>query len=61
MKANVSEREKSFGRQAIENLAKNSIVNNPESHTNDLDGFMPSWKAWVVLNNIYEDLKKRDK
>ena len=61
MKANVSEREKGFGKLAIENLAKNGIITSPESHLKDLDGYMPSWKAWVVLNNIYEALKKEGK
>lgn len=52
-----TEKEKGYGKAAIENLAKNNVINNPDTHIKDLDGYMPSWKAWVVLNNIYEQLK----
>lgn len=55
--AKATEKEKGYGKMAIENLAKNKIINSPESHLADLDGYMPSWKVWVVLNNIYEALK----
>lgn len=55
--AKATEKEKGYGKMAIENLAKNKIINSPESHLQDLDGYMPSWKAWVILNNIYEALK----
>ena len=52
-----TDKEKGYGKAAIENLAKNNIINSPDAHIKDLDGYMPSWKAWVVLNNIYEQLK----
>lgn len=55
--AKATEKEKGYGKMAIENLAKNKIINSPESHLQDLDGYMPAWKVWVVLNNIYEALK----
>lgn len=55
--AKATEKEKGYGKMAIENLSKNKIINSPESHLQDLDGYMPSWKVWVVLNNIYEALK----
>lgn len=49
-------KEKGYGKEAIENLHKNGVINSTE-HIEDLDGDMPAWKAWVVLNNIYENLK----
>ena len=55
--AKISEQDKKNGKLAIENLGKHGIINSPEKHLADLDGYMPSWKAWVILNNIYEALK----
>jgi hypothetical protein len=52
----ATDKEKKYGKLAIENLHKNGVINSTE-HIDDLDGDMPAWKAWVVLNNIYENLK----
>ena len=54
-----TDKEIAYGKSAINEMAKDKVINSPEVHYDDLNGYLPAWKMWTVQNNIRKIYNER--